>query len=133
MKVNGTGPGLSPVDAEAALASEKAEASQSTRDGSGVFAATEGNIQAPLLTAGGQNTRAPDMANLVADVNADFKAGKISAEAAVDKIVERVLDRQVGTTGAPALRAQVETALRQTLANDPFVAAQVNALRRKQS
>lgn len=132
MKVNGTGSGFSPVDAEAALASEKAEAPQGAGEASGASAAAEEGVQAPPLTPGSQNARAPEMADLVADVNADFKAGKISAEAAVDKIVESVLDRQVGAAGSPALRAQVETALRQTLANDPFMGAQLNALRRKQ-
>ncbi|MDX2021290.1 MAG: hypothetical protein SF187_13705 [Deltaproteobacteria bacterium] len=130
MKVNGTGSGLPPVDAEAADAATKAEPSQNASETQGASAA-ETNLQASPVSPNTQ-TRAPEMATLVADVNADFQAGRITAEAAVDKIVQRVLDRQVGASASPALRAQVESALRQTLANDPFVGAQVSALQRKQ-
>ena len=37
------------------------------------------------------------------------KAGKITAEAAVDQVVDRVLDNQLGADAPPKLRSQVET------------------------
>lgn len=64
----------------------------------------------------------------VSDIGADLKAGRIAPEAAIDRIVERVLDRQLGQTGSPALRAQLGAALRESLADDPLLASKVRAL-----
>jgi hypothetical protein len=64
----------------------------------------------------------------MAALGADLKAGKVTAEAAVDQVVEQVLDRQLGKHAAVALRAKLGAALRQSLADDPLLAAKVRAL-----
>jgi hypothetical protein len=64
----------------------------------------------------------------VSDIGADLKAGKISAQTAIDRVVDRVLDRQLGKSAAPALRAKLALALRESLADDPLLAAKVRAL-----
>jgi hypothetical protein len=64
----------------------------------------------------------------VSDIGVDFKAGKITAETAIDRVVERVLDRQLGKKATIALREKVGAALRDSLADDPLLAAKVKAL-----
>jgi len=64
----------------------------------------------------------------VSDIGADLKVGKITAEAAIEKVVERVLDRQLGKKVGAQLREKVGAALRETLADDPMLAAKVRAL-----
>ena len=64
----------------------------------------------------------------VSDIGADLNAGKITAEAAIDRVVERVLDRQLGKRAGAALRQKVGSALRESLADDPLLAAKVRAL-----
>ena len=64
----------------------------------------------------------------VSDIGADLKAGKITAQAALDRVVERVLDRQLGKKAGAALREKVGAALRETLTDDPLLAAKVRAL-----
>jgi len=70
-------------------------------------------------------------ASFVSDIGADLKAGKISARTAIDQVVERVLDRQLGKQAVPALREQLAAALRESLADDPLLAAKVRALTRQ--
>jgi hypothetical protein len=64
----------------------------------------------------------------VSDIGADLKAGKLTPQAAIDKVIERVLDRQVGRKAATELRAKLGTALRESLADDPLLAAKIRAL-----
>jgi hypothetical protein len=67
-------------------------------------------------------------AGTVSDIGADLKAGKITAKAAIDRVVERVLDRQLGKKAGVALRQKVGAALRESLADDPLLAAKVRSL-----
>jgi hypothetical protein len=77
-----------------------------------------------------EKTAAASKASPIADIAADLQAGKLGPKAALDKLVERVLDRQLGKTAAPTLRAQLGAALRESLADDPLLAAKVRALGR---
>jgi hypothetical protein len=84
---------------------------------------------APAGLAGGPGQAgAAGVATAVADIGAELGAGKLTPAAAIDKVVERVLDRQLGKSAAPALRAQLGAALREALADDPLLAAKVRAL-----
>ena len=134
MKVNGTGPGVPPVDTESVGATETAGAAGGDKaESTAALKGSSGDgAQAAPLSAGSAGARAPEMARLVADISADLKAGQLSADAALEKLVHRILDRQVGVTAPPAVRASVEAALRDTLQNDPLVSAQLSALRRRQ-
>ncbi len=127
MKVNGTGAGQPPTDIEAASI-DKADASDTTKALDGAQAAQSSEAAATVSTQ--QAGRAPEMAQVVGDLSADLKAGRLSPEAAVDSLVQRILDRQLGSEAPPALRQELETALRATLAEDPFVSAHVAALSR---
>lgn len=127
MKVNGTGAGQPPTDIEAASL-DQAEASDATKASDGAQAAQASDAAAVSAQGAG---RAPEMAQVVGDLSADLNAGRLSPEAAVDSLVQRILDRQLGSEAAPALRQQIETALRATLAEDPFVSAHVAALSRQ--
>jgi hypothetical protein len=59
---------------------------------------------------------------------ADLAAGRISASAAVDRVVQQVLDRQLGTNAPAAVRAKVETALRDALETDPLLGEKLKRL-----
>jgi hypothetical protein len=83
-------------------------------------------------TAGGPDrAAAARTASAVSDIGAELKAGRLTPEAAIDKVVERVLDRQLGKAATPALRAQLGAALRESLADDPLLAAKVRGLHRE--
>ena len=64
----------------------------------------------------------------VSDIGADLKAGKLTPEAAIDKVIERVLDRQVGRKAGVMAREKIGAALRESLADDPLLAAKIRAL-----
>ena len=64
----------------------------------------------------------------VSDIGADLKSGKLTPQAAIDKVIERVLDRQVGRKASTAVREKVGAALRESLADDPVLAAKVRSL-----
>lgn len=66
--------------------------------------------------------------NPVADIGAALKAESMTATAAVDQVIERVLVQHLGSTGSVATRREVEAALRDHLAEDPLLAAKVRAL-----
>lgn len=64
----------------------------------------------------------------IAEVSADLRAGRINAQTAMDRVVERVLDKQVGAHAPAAVREKLGAVLRQTLADDPVLAAKVSSL-----
>jgi hypothetical protein len=64
----------------------------------------------------------------VSDIGADLKAGKLTPQGAIDKVIERVLDRQVGRKADAALREKLGTAMRESLTDDPMLAAKFRAL-----
>lgn len=95
------------------------------------FAAKLGTVKAEGVSKGtpvtvpSENVR---KALHVSDIGADLKAGKLTPQAAIDKVIERVLDRQVGRKAGTAIREKLAAALRESLADDPLLAAKVRAL-----
>jgi hypothetical protein len=67
----------------------------------------------------------------VTEIGADLKAGKLTPQAALERVVEQVVNRQLGKAASPARRALLATMLRETLADDPLLAAKVRALGRE--
>jgi hypothetical protein len=65
---------------------------------------------------------------LTSDIAAELKAGKLAPEAALDRVVERVLDKQLGANAPAALRDQVRNALRDTISSDPMIADRLRGL-----
>jgi hypothetical protein len=67
-------------------------------------------------------------ASSVADIGQALKAGKLTPQAAIDRVVERVVARQAGPDAPAAVKQQLAAVLRQALADDPMLAAKVRAL-----
>jgi hypothetical protein len=84
-----------------------------------------GVSKAPGATGKSAKTR---KALPVSDIGADLKAGRLTPQAALDKVIERVLDRQVGRNAGADVRQKIGTALRESLADDPFLASKIRAL-----
>ena len=64
----------------------------------------------------------------VADIDKSLKAGQITPQMALDRVVERIVARRVGPDGPTAVREKISAALRQTLEDDPMLAAKIHAL-----
>ena len=77
---------------------------------------------------GSAPARVSDVDALTADIAADLKAGKLDPKAALDQVVERVLDRQLGANAPVALRTQLRDALRDTISSDPLLADRLRGL-----
>ncbi len=95
------------------------------------FAAKLGQAERAAAAARAEPTAAAQRSSALTDIGTELKAGKITAEAAIDKVVEQVLDRQLGPQASVALRAKLGAALRESLADDPLLAAKVRALSRE--
>ncbi len=65
---------------------------------------------------------------LTADIGAELAARRIAPEAAVDQVIERVLDKQIGANAPAAVREQVGAALRDALMSDPMLLDKVRSL-----
>jgi len=64
----------------------------------------------------------------VADIAKALQAGRITPRAALDRVVERIVSRQVGVDGPATIKKNLSAALRQTLEDDPMLAAKIRAL-----
>jgi hypothetical protein len=63
-----------------------------------------------------------------ADLAAELKAGKITPQAAVDRVIERVVDKQLGTNAPAAVREKLRAALETAVADDPLLADKIRGL-----
>jgi hypothetical protein len=128
MKVTSSGPGLPPEvgTAESGVGgpagpspagfAEKIERARDTKGAS----ALEGPSQATVAGA--------DRPPHVQDIAAELRAGRIDGRTALDHVVTRIVDRQVGVNAPSQVREQVASALREALANDPMLVAKVRDL-----
>ena len=67
---------------------------------------------------------------LTADVAAELAAGRIDQKAALDRVIERIIDKQLGP-GAPAtVREKVRAALQDAVADDPVLTDKIRSLTR---
>jgi hypothetical protein len=132
MKVTGPGSGAPP---EGPGASEGVAGKAGPKGASGVEAPeTSGRTFAETLGAGrsvkdpAATKGAAGVDPLTSDIAADLKAGKIDPKAALERVVERVLDQQLGTNAPPAVRAQLRDALRETISSDPALTDSIKTL-----
>jgi hypothetical protein len=83
-------------------------------------------------TAKARTTAAPaaraGRVSSVTDIGKALKAGQITPQMALDRVVERIVARRVGPNGTAAVRDKISAALRQTLEDDPMLAAKIRAL-----
>ncbi|MCG5054279.1 MAG: hypothetical protein KA712_15050 [Myxococcales bacterium] len=127
MKVNGPGTGLPPTNVESA------PASQGANDAAGVSPSVKNEeARAPLPNQTAHaSLPAKDVSHLVAGLGNDLKTGRLTTRQALESLVDRVVEHRVGPGATEAVRAQLETALRNALENDPFVGAQLALLTRR--
>jgi hypothetical protein len=123
MKVNGPGTGATPEADKAPDAAGKPTGAAGPENVGRSFAET---MAAPQAAATATHAGGADA--LTADIAADLKAGKLDPKAALDKVVERVLDRQLGANAPAAMRNQLRDALRDTISSDPFLADRLRGL-----
>ena len=129
MKINGGGqppvPGANGVDA-----SPRAEGLGET--GAAVGPDKSGTTGKTFAeTVGGPGpTRAAEVAGdpAVRALAAEVDAGKLDAHAAVDRLIEHVIDLQLGAGASPQAREQIGAALREAVASDPLIAEKLKQL-----
>jgi hypothetical protein len=67
---------------------------------------------------------------LSADVAAELAAGRIDPKAAIDRVIERVIDKQLGPGAPAAVREKVRAALQDAVAEDPILSEKIRSLTR---
>jgi hypothetical protein len=75
-----------------------------------------------------KSTAAPPPGGPTSDLAADLRAGKITARAAVDRVIERVVDKQLGVGAPAATREKLRVALENAVADDPLLADKIRGL-----
>ncbi|MBC8132019.1 MAG: hypothetical protein H7X95_03485 [Deltaproteobacteria bacterium] len=143
MKINGPGqpPSSGVSDAEATEKIAKQGDSADVREGSPAgkaFAEKLSGTRPADATRASEAARAdgarrvgqPEQVGTrgVGDVAADFRAGKLTAQAAIEKVVDRVVAQQVGPGASPAVRDQVRMALQDAVESDPLLIEKLSRL-----
>jgi hypothetical protein len=130
MKVTGTGqPPSTPAAAEEGpVAPEKSERPGGVHgaEGEKAFAEKLAKSRAPESPAAASAPRVDELR--VGDIAADLRSGRVTPSAAVEKVVERVMDRQVGPEAPAAVRDQIRAALQDALETDPLLAEKLRGL-----
>jgi hypothetical protein len=126
MKINGGGqPPVPGADAASPGAEGLEKAGLDKSGGAGkTFAET---------VAGAGAARPPEVAGNGGDpavraLAAELDAGKLDARTAVDRLIEHVVNLQVGNGASPQAREQVAAALREAVASDPLIAEKLKRL-----
>lgn len=64
----------------------------------------------------------------VADLAAALKAGTLTPRAAVDRVIDRVVEKQLGAHAPAAAREKLRAALEDAVADDPLLAEKIRGL-----
>jgi hypothetical protein len=131
MKVTGSGAGAPGPGADPAAEATRSDATTKAED-PGAASRAEGTGQAfaeKLAGAASQGAAAPGGV-WMKEIAAEIDAGRLQPQAALDRVVDLVLARQLGEGAPPAMREQVRAALKDALENDPTLAEQLRALAR---
>jgi hypothetical protein len=131
-----TGPGQPPTPgADGVVNSADVAGDESVAGGSGPAGTTPSGSAFAAKLAGTAGVDAAPAGGIpaaggvpVQDLAADLDAGKLDARAAVEQLMDRVLDLQLGPDAPAAVRQQVESALRDALESDPLLAAKLRDL-----
>jgi hypothetical protein len=124
MKV--TGPGSQTPTG----AAEEAKAPQTTEGPSFSDKLDRAGAPKPSASAGGAAKTSAPGGKMTGDIAAALARKDITPETAVDQVVNRILDKQVGASAGTksATRASVENALRDAIETDPVLQAKVKSL-----
>lgn len=97
---------------------------------SGEFAKKLAKVQSAKTPATARSTKTGVLgqARDVSDIGAALKSGAMTQEEALDKVVEHVLAQQLDKGTPAATRDKIGAALRESLADDPLLAAKIRAL-----
>jgi hypothetical protein len=120
MKIRGSGPPIPTSGPEETKGPDKA--------GGPAFAEKLEKTTGPSAPAAAPRPSASSLHKLTGDIGEKLESGQLSASDALDQVVTRILDRQVGSSAPPNTRAKVETALRDALETDPVLSAKVRTL-----
>lgn len=71
---------------------------------------------------------APTAASGVSDLAAALKAGTLTPKAAVDRVIDRVVEKQLGADAPAAAREKLRAALEDAVADDPLLAEKIRGL-----
>lgn len=143
MKINGPGhppnPDPSQVEGAAAevAAKDKAKDKGVQAPGGkppvpGGFADKLAGVQSPTAASAAGVTGSGDP-NLVggipvSDLAAELRSGKLTPTAAIDKVVERVLARQLGPDAPGPVRERIRMALQEAIESDPHLTEKLRQL-----
>ena len=121
----GVGPSSTPDAAERASGADAP--AEVTEAGRAFAEKLAGTAAARGAEASGPARGAPVA---LADLVKEVEAGRLDARTAVDQLVERVVDAQLGPGAPAAVRDRVQAALRDALESDPLLAAKMGQLGR---
>ena len=79
-------------------------------------------------TTGVASAVPPAPAAGVADLAAALKAGTLTPKAAVDQVIDRVVEKQLGMHAPAAAREKLRAALENAVADDPLLAEKIRGL-----
>jgi hypothetical protein len=136
MKINGGGqPPVPGADAASPGAEglEKAGLEKAGLDKAGLDRSGGAGKTFAETVAGAGTARPPEVAGNGGDpavraLAAELDAGKLDARTAVDRLIEHVVNLQVGSGASPQAREQVAAALREAVASDPLIAEKLKRL-----
>jgi hypothetical protein len=107
-----------------------AKAAGTVGKSSGEFAKKLAKAQSAKAPSHSTKATGPSHASDISDIGAALKAGTMTQKDALDKVVERVLARQLGKGTPTATRDKIGAALRESLADDPLLAEKIRSLGR---
>ena len=87
----------------------------------GTAAPTSAQAAGASAGTGASGPVAPAGSLVSPEISSELAAGRLSPRAAVDRVVEQVLSRQLGPDAPAAVRDQVRAALQEALQNDPLL------------
>jgi hypothetical protein len=65
---------------------------------------------------------------LTGDLAAELQAGRITPKTALERVIDRIVDKQLGTNAPAAVREKVRAALEDAVADDPLLAEKIKSL-----
>jgi hypothetical protein len=66
--------------------------------------------------------------SFVGDIGERLESGELTPQQAVDEVLERVLDKQLGAEASPQLRSEVASRVRNDMENDAFLKGKIDSL-----
>lgn len=127
-----TGPGGAPpgnVPVAPGGATDESRPAASTDAATGARPAFADKLKSAGSATPASKTDAPAaVRSATADLAADLKSGKITPQAAVERVIDRVVDKQLGTNAPAAVREKLRAALETAVADDPLLADKIRGL-----